>query len=75
VINLSSFLGKPGQCFQPPPALTHVSASALRPQPSHAQVAVHVPAHIPAVAEDVTHAVQDHLKIQLLIRSYQVGII
>uniref|UniRef100_A0A915EQU5 2-oxoglutarate dehydrogenase, mitochondrial n=1 Tax=Ditylenchus dipsaci TaxID=166011 RepID=A0A915EQU5_9BILA len=50
----------PGQAFQSPPALSHVTSSALR-QPS---------AHL-VPNEDINRAIHDHLKIQLLIRSYQ----
>lgn len=59
---IKKILGKPGQCFQLPPALAHATSTApsVRPPTSHA-----------VSTDDVTHAVHDHLKIQLLIRSYQ----
>ncbi|KAI1715416.1 transketolase, pyrimidine binding domain-containing protein [Ditylenchus destructor] len=52
---------RPGQAFEPVPALSRVTTPAIYQQPS-AQIA---PSH------DVTRAIQEHLKVQLLIRSYQ----
>jgi 2-oxoglutarate dehydrogenase E1 component len=55
----------PGQAYQAPPTLVPSAQSfAMQPVPQ-ARPAT------PAASEDVHRAIQDHLKIQLLIRSYQ----
>lgn len=54
----------PGQAYQAPPLLVP-SAQTFAVQP------VPQARHVPAAPDDVHRAIQDHLKIQLLIRSYQ----
>ena len=59
---------RPGEAFQSPPALATQAAattSALAPRPS-APSAPATQSH-----DDVNVAIHDHLKIQLLIRSFQ----
>jgi len=52
--------GKPGQCYQPVPKLSQAIDPVARPSASHA-----------ISTDNVTNTIHDHLKIQLLIRSYQ----
>ncbi|KAI6203680.1 hypothetical protein M3Y94_00584500 [Aphelenchoides besseyi] len=52
---------RPGQAFQDPPTLTTIPRPAYQPQTSTQLVP----------RDDVSDVIHDHLKIQLLIRSYQ----
>ncbi|MFH4976461.1 hypothetical protein AB6A40_003170 [Gnathostoma spinigerum] len=57
---------QPGQAYQSPPSQTSVGVAVV--QPSHIPS---VPTTISAVTPTALNEVQDHLKVQLLIRSYQ----